>query len=302
MILKAPSSLVAKSRDEGLARSSSLWIDTIRRFAQHRMAVIGSGVLVITCLGAILAPFITSYDPARTALSVRLEPPSAQHWMGTDELGRDMFTRILYGGRISLIVGVASILVSIVVGTIIGAFAGYLGGGFDHILMRFTDVMISFPQIFTLILLVSLLGQDLKTIVLILGIVSWMPMARLVRAEILALKEKEYIIAARAIGAPGFHIVMKHLLPNASGPMIVAASLGVASAITSESGLSYLGMGLQPPTASWGTMLRNAQDQLLTAPWTVIFPGLMIFLVVICINFIGDGLRDALDPHRVERR
>jgi peptide/nickel transport system permease protein len=258
--------------------------------------------LVIICLGSILAPFLTTFDPIRTDLPVRLEPPSAQHWMGTDELGRDLFTRILYGGRISLIVGVASIVVSIVVGTIIGALAGYLGGGFDHILMRFTDVMISFPQIFTLILLVSLLGQDLKTIVFVIGIVAWMPMARLVRAEFLALKDKEYVMAARAIGAPGFHIVMKHLLPNASGPMIVAASLGVASAITSESGLSYLGMGLQPPTASWGTMLRNAQDQLLTAPWTVIFPGLMIFLVVICINFIGDGLRDALDPYRIEKR
>jgi peptide/nickel transport system permease protein len=302
MILKRPSSSIDGLHDEGLARSSPLWIVTIRSFAQHRMAIFGSIVLVIICLGSILAPFLTTFDPIRTDLPVRLEPPSAQHWMGTDELGRDLFTRILYGGRISLIVGVASIVVSIVVGTIIGALAGYLGGGFDHILMRFTDVMISFPQIFTLILLVSLLGQDLKTIVFVIGIVAWMPMARLVRAEFLALKDKEYVMAARAIGAPGFHIVMKHLLPNASGPMIVAASLGVASAITSESGLSYLGMGLQPPTASWGTMLRNAQDQLLTAPWTVIFPGLMIFLVVICINFIGDGLRDALDPYRIEKR
>jgi peptide/nickel transport system permease protein len=200
------------------------------------MAVAAVMVLSAILLGALVGPGVSQYDPDRTALAHRLEAPSMQHWMGTDELGRDIFTRILYGGRISLTVGVASIVVAMLVGISIGALAGYLGGGFDHVLMRFTDVMISFPQIFVLILLVSLLGQNLKTIVFVLGVVSWMPMARLVRAEILVIRRREYITAASATGATGLHIVVNHLLPNASGPMIVAASLGVASAITSEAG------------------------------------------------------------------
>jgi peptide/nickel transport system permease protein len=288
--------------DQKSIKPSPLLLDIVSRFTKHRMAVIGVVILSVICLSALLAPVIARYDPDRTSLFNRLEPPSIEHWMGTDELGRDIFTRILYGGRISLIIGVASIVVALIVGILVGSLAGYVGGALDHVLMRFTDMMISFPQVFILILLVSLLGQDLKTIVFVLGLVSWMPMARLVRAEFLAIREREYILAARAIGAPGLYIVLNHLLPNASGPMIVATSLGVASAITSESGLSYLGMGLQPPLASWGTMLRFAQDQLLLAPWTAIFPGLMVFLVVISINFIGDGLRDALDPYREEGR
>jgi len=243
-----------------------------------------------------MAPYLTPFDPDKTAVLDRLRPPSVEHWMGTDELGRDVFTRLMYGGRVSLLVGVASIAVTLVVGTLVGALAGFCGGLIDSLLMRFTDVMISFPQIFILILLVSFLGQSLRTIVIVLGLISWMPMARLVRAEFLTLKEQEFIIAARSIGTPALGIVLRHLLPNAVGPIIVAATLGVGAAIRSESGLSYLGLGLQPPTASWGTMLRNAQAQFLTAPWTAIFPGMMIFLTVISINFIGDGLRDALDP------
>ncbi len=270
--------------------------DAVISFMRHKLALFGVTILLFVSLSSIFAPIIAPYDPNRTAIMDRLQPPSLEHWMGTDELGRDVLTRILFGGRISLAVGLATIAVSLAVGISTGAIAGYIGGTLDNLLMRFTDVMISFPQIFVLIMLVSFLGQDLSTIVLVLGIVSWMPMARLVRAEFLNLKEKEFIMSARAIGLPGWRIVTSHLLPNSGGPIIVAATLGVAAAIRSESGLSYLGLGLQPPTASWGTMLRNAQDQFLNAPWTAIFPGLMIFITVMAINFMGDGLRDALDP------
>jgi peptide/nickel transport system permease protein len=270
--------------------------ETLRIFSRHRPGLVGTAFLLVIILSSLLAPQLGGYDPNRTAVLNRLQPPSAEHWMGTDELGRDVFTRILYGGRVSLIVGAASIAVSLIVGVLVGALGGYLGGIMDHFLMRFTDVMISFPQIFVLILLVSFLGQKLQTIVLVLGLVSWMPMARLVRAEFLHLKEREYILAARALGVPAYQIVLNYLLPNAVGPIVVAATLGVGAAIRAESGLSYLGLGLQPPTASWGTMLRNAQAQFMFAPWTAIFPGLMIFLVIISISFIGDGLRDALDP------
>ena len=208
---------------------------------------------------------------------------------------QDIVTRILYGGRVSLSVGLASLIISVSLGNLIGAMAGFLGGVFDIALMRFTDMMISFPRIFVLILLLSLLGHEVRTIVVVSGILAWMPFARLVRAQILALKEKEYILAARVVGAGRLRIVTHYLLPNPSSSIIVAASLDMADAVRTESGLSYVGLGLQPPTASWGTMLQNAQDQLIPAPWTAIFAGLMIFLAVMCINFIGDGLRDALD-------
>ena len=273
-----------------------LWRSALRRFAKHRLSVAGCAVMLVVFLSGVLAPALTPYDPNRTDVLNRLQPPSAEHWMGTDELGRDLFTRLLYGSRVSLTVGLAAMVISVLVGTLVGSVAGFLGGPFDSALMRFTDVMISFPRLFVLILLLGFLGHKLHTIVLVTGILAWMPLARLVRAEILTLKNKEFIMAARVLGASRRRIVSQHLLPNASSSIIVAASLGVADAVRTESGLSYLGLGLQPPTASWGTMLRNAQDQLITAPWTAIFPGLMIFMTVMCINFIGDGLRDALDP------
>jgi peptide/nickel transport system permease protein len=278
------------------------WRQATRSFARHRLAVAGMLILLAISLGAVFAPYLTPYEPNKTAVLDRLEPPSAEHWMGTDELGRDVLTRILYSGRISLVVGLASIAVSVTLGVLVGAFAGYAGGVFDSLLMRFTDVMISFPQLFVLILLASFLDQSLATIVLSLGLISWMPMARLVRAEFLALKSKDFVIASRALGVSTPRLILRHLLPNGASSIIVAATLGVAAAIRAESGLSYLGLGLQPPTASWGTMLRNAQEQFLVAPWTAIFPGFMIFVTVMSVNFMGDGLRDALDPHHTLQR
>ena len=219
--------------------------------------------------------------------------------MGTDELGRDVFTRILYGGRISLAIGVAAMAIGIVVGSFVGAISGYFGGRVDTSIMWLVDVAISFPSLFLLILLASFLGSNLVTIVLVIGLLGWMRVTRLVRATFLSIKERDFVLAAHALGGRPTHLILKHLLPSALGPIIVAATIGVSGAILTESALSYLGLGVQPPQATWGNMLRFAQDQMSSAPWTAIFPGLMIFLVSIAINFIGDGLRDAFDPRQV---
>ena len=292
---------MALAMQEDLAPAEGFWTRPWRRFRQHRMALAGSLILVVFALGAILAPQLTSYEPNKQDLDNRLAPPSWEHPMGTDELGRDLLTRILHGGRISMLIGVLAMSVAVTVGTLFGAIAGYYGGRIDSALMRFTDVAISFPSLFLLILLAAYFGSSVPTIVLVIGLLSWMRVARLVRASFMSLKAQQFVEAARCCGVGARRIIIYHLLPNAMGPIIVAASLGVAGAILTESALSYLGLGIQPPTATWGSMLRNAQDQMAIAPWTAIFPGLMIFLTVIAINYVGDGLRDALDPRQLER-
>lgn len=274
----------------------SPWRMAWQRFLRHRVAVAGTIILLVIVFSAIAAPLLRPYDPDRSHIQTMLEAPSRTYPMGTDELGRDQLTRILYGGRVSLAIGLTSMAVAVTLGTIVGALAGYYGGITDNALMRGTDLVLSFPRLFVLILLASLLSPGVRTIVIAIGLLSWMDIARLVRASFLSLKRKEFIEAARSYGATDRRIALLHLLPNALGPIIVAATLGTARAIVTESGLSYLGLGVQPPTATWGTMLRNAQDQMAIAPWTAIFPGLMIFLSVMAINFMGDGLRDALDP------
>ena len=233
--------------------------------------------------------------------------------MGTDELGRDFMTRIFFGGRVSLSIGITAMILAVTIGVTVGGLAGFYGGWVDNVLMRFTDMMLAFPSLFVLIIL-SLALRELPiealrgtafasvfSIVLVIAALSWMVVARLVRATFIALKEKEFIEAARCIGIPNLRIMTHHLLPNAMSPIIVAATFRVATSIITESGLSYLGFGVQPPTPTWGNMLRNAQAQMTIAPWTAIFPGLIIFIAVVAINFIGDGLRDALDPYKVER-
>ncbi len=292
---------MALAMHEELAPAEGFWTRPWRRFRRHRMALAGSLILVIFALGAILAPQLSSYDPNKQDLDNRLAPPSWEHPMGTDELGRDLLTRILHGGRISMLIGVLAMSVAVTVGTLFGAIAGFYGGRIDSALMRFTDVAISFPSLFLLILLAAYFGSSVPTIVLVIGLLSWMRVARLVRASFMSLKAQQFVEAAQCCGVGPWRIIVYHLLPNALGPIIVAASLGVAGAILTESALSYLGLGIQPPTATWGSMLRNAQDQMAIAPWTAIFPGLMIFLTVIAINYVGDGLRDALDPRQLER-
>jgi peptide/nickel transport system permease protein len=283
-----------------------------RSFRRHKPAMLGLGIMVVFALSAIFAPLLTPYDPERTELDNMLEPPSAQHIMGTDELGRDLFTRILYGGRVSLSIGVMAMGLAVLVGALVGGLAGYYGGGLDNILMRLTDMMLAFPQLFILIILAIALRDlpiealrgtaiaSVLSIVLVIAVLAWMQVARLVRASFLSLKEQEFADAARCLGVSNRRIMIRHLLPNAMSPIIVAATFRVATSIITESGLSYLGFGVQPPTPTWGNMLKNAQTLMTRAPWTAIFPGLMIFITVIAINFIGDGLRDSLDPYKVE--
>jgi peptide/nickel transport system permease protein len=277
-----------------------LWGAAWQRFCRHRLALVGLGVVLAFGLAALLAPWLTPYQPNKTNLSSMLEAPGLAHPMGTDELGRDLFTRILYGGRVSLAVGVLAVALAITIGTTAGALAGYYGGWLDNVLMRLVDFMISLPSLFVLILLATLFGTKPATIVLVIGGLRWMGTSRLVRGSFLSLREREFVEAARCLGASPGRIILRHILPNAMGPIIVAATLGVSGAIITESSLSYLGLGIQPPMASWGNMLRNAQDQMVRAPWTAIFPGVMIFATVLCMNYVGDGLRDALDPRKVE--
>jgi peptide/nickel transport system permease protein len=293
-----------------------------RAFRRHRPAMIGLVTIIVFVLAAIFAPVISPYDPERSSLSEKENPPcihllgcpsdQPQHIMGTDELGRDLLTRILYGGRVSLSIGVMAMALAVLVGASVGGISGFYGGWVDNILMRFTDMMLAFPQLFILIILAIALRDlpiealrgtafaSVMSIVLVIAVLAWMQVARLVRASFLSLKEKEFSEAARCLGVPNGRIMLRHLLPNAMSPIIVAATFRVATSIITESGLSYLGFGVQPPTPTWGNMLKNAQTMMTRAPWTAIFPGLMIFITVIAINFIGDGLRDALDPYKVE--
>lgn len=271
----------------------------LRRFFAHRVALLGLVTLVLLVLGAAFAPLLSPYAPRAQDLLNPLAPPSVAHPLGTDELGRDLLTRLLYGARISLSIGLLATTVAVLVGTLIGGLAGLVGGRTDAALMRLTDLVLVFPDLILLILFASLFGTSYLTIVLVLGAVSWMTVARLVRAAFLELKPKDFVEASRALGSSRLRLCLRHLLPNSLGPIIVAATLNTASAILAESTLSFLGLGIQPPTPSWGNMLQTAQSQMMVAPGTAIFPGLLIFLTVLAINFVGDALRDALDPHHV---
>jgi peptide/nickel transport system permease protein len=261
-------------------------------------------LLFLLVLGSGLSP----YDPEASDMSARFEPPSWQHPMGTDALGRDMFTRILYGGRISLAVGFSVVIITLLIGVPVGAAAGFFGGWVDNVLMRITDAALALPALLVLILLSAVLREvhapflernPVLTISVVVGLLSWMFVARLARAAILSLREQEYVTASRALGASNLRIIVRHILPNAIGPIIVESTLEVGYAILEESGLSFLGFGIQPPTPSWGNLLSNAQDHMTRHPWMAVFPGLMIFLTIISINYIGDGVRDSFDPHKV---
>lgn len=297
---------------------NQLWYLTVRQFLRHKMALFGLIIMAVMVLAVVFADKIMPFSPEEPDLANMLAPPSSQHLLGTDELGRDLLTRTLYGGRVSLLVGVFSMLVAITFGTLVGAVSGYFGGTVDNLLMRFTDFALAFPRIFILILFAiifmrppfssnpiivfifgALYKMPITRIVFVIGVLGWMEVARLVRGSFLEIKNLEYVESARVLGAGTFRIMFRHILPNALGPIIVAASLGVADAIISESGLSFLGLGIQPPTATWGNLLKNALDQIFAAPWTAIVPGFMIFLTVLSINYIGDGLRDAFDPRKI---
>jgi len=285
------------------APARSLWSDAWRQFRRHRLALAGLGVLVLLTAAVALGPLILGTDPQEIDFDAADEGPSLGHLMGTDELGRDQFVRLLVGGRLTLTVASAAVLFSIVVGLLVGALAGYAGGFVDNALMRLVDVFYSLPGLFVVILLVTLFGAGFWTIVIAIAVFSWMNTARLVRASYLSLKEKEYIEAARTIGVGNIQIALRHILPNALTPVIVSATLGIASAILIESALSFLGLGFQPPQASWGAMLNQSQTAVINQGhwWRGFFPGMMIFLTVLAVNYVGDGLRDALDPRKTQR-
>jgi peptide/nickel transport system permease protein len=282
------------SLDQTKAATQALMI--WENFKRHRIAVLASVVFILMALACFAAPLIAPYEFDAINLKAIRQPPSAGNLLGTDDLGRDLLTRILYGGRISITIGLLSALVGTGLGALIGAIAGYYGGTVDNLLMRFTDVAYSIPTLPLLIVLSSFSNSAVPVMVLIIGFLSWMPTARVVRGSVLSAKEKEYVEAARMIGAPDRVIIWQHILPNIAGPIIVGATLGVGNAIIIESSLSFLGLGVQPPTPTWGNMLMDSQATMATKPWLTIFPGLAILLVVLAVNFIGDGLHDALDP------
>jgi peptide/nickel transport system permease protein len=288
-------------------RVETLWSESWRRFRKHRLATVGMVVLLAMVVAVLVGPFVYKVPINEIDFKAKLKSPSWAHPLGTDDLGQDLLARMLYGGRISLAVGVAAMLIAIIVGTMIGAAAGQMGGTTDHALMRLTDLFLSLPTLPLLLLLVYLFRDSLKKVlgpemgvfilvVVVIGGLRWMPVARLVRAQFLSLREKEFVEAARGLGAAPLRQVVRHILPNAVGPVIVAGTIDVAAAIIAESSLSFLGLGFPPDIPTWGRILFDAKDNLDFAPHWAVFPGTAIFL---SINYIGDGLRDALDPRKV---
>ena len=273
-----------------------------RLFRHHYLALISACVLLLFVIVVALTPIIAPYEfDAIDTKNIR-KPPSLTHLMGTDDLGRDLFTRVLYGGRISLMIGVVSAIVSTLIGALLGASAAFYGGLVDNIIMRVTDTAFAIPALPLLIVLSSYVKSSLPMMVLIIGLLSWMPNARAVRGAVLSLKQQEFVTAARMTGVRNTQIILRHMLPNVIAPIIVGATLGVGNAILTETSLSFLGLGIQAPTPSWGNMLQDAQRTMATKPWLTLFPGLAILITVLCVNFIGDGLRDALDPRSRLRR
>ena len=266
------------------------------RFRRHKLAVISIAVVALMTAMCAAAPLLTGYEFDAIDLGSIREAPSLDHWMGTDDLGRDLFTRILYGGRVSILIGVLSAVIGTLLGSTVGSVAGFYGGRLDNVLMRTTDVAYAIPTLPLLIVLASYTAATGGSMALIIGLLSWMTTARVVRGEVLSIKEMAYVEAARSLGATDWRILFQHILPNAVGPIVVGATLAVGNAIIVESSLSFLGLGVQPPTPTWGNMLMDAQATMVTKPWLTIFPGMAILLVVLAVNFIGDRLQDALDP------
>lgn len=271
----------------------------LKRFLKHKLAVVGLILFTLIVLMAIFAPLLAPHDPYAVGMSY--EKPSSEHLLGTDQSGRDVLSRIIYGSRVSLAVGIGAVLVFVVIGTLLGAVAGYFGGWIDMVVMRMTDVFMSFPYLMVILVLVSIMGPGLFNIVLVLGVLGWPPIARLVRGSILSVKHMDFVQSGIALGFKTPRILFNHILPNVLAPILVNATFGIASAIITEASLSFLGMGVQPPTASWGNMLTEAQSitVLSTQPWLWIPAGMLIVIAVLSVNFMGDGLRDALDPRNI---
>ena len=271
-------------------------------FLKNPLLLVGTIVVATVALLAILAPFIAPYDPSEINVRAILLPPSWEHWCGTDTLGRDVLTRMLYGARVSLAVGFVAVGIAMIVGIFLGSIAGHYGGRIDGFLMRLTDMVLCFPTFFLILAVIAFLEPSIWNIMIVIGLTSWMGVTRLVRAEFLSLREREFILAARSIGLPSFQLIWRYLLPNAIGPILVSAVLGVAGAVLVESGLSFLGLGVQPPDPSWGNMLTEGKDNIQIAWWLSVYPGLAILLTVLGYNLLGEGLRDLFDPKGSSKR
>ncbi len=267
-----------------------------RRFRRNRLATVGLVVIGLEVAAAVLAPLITFVDPGQVDSDASLSPPSAAHWFGTDLLGRDLYSRVVYGARVSLQVGIVAALIAVTIGVVAGAAAGWYGGLVDGLVMRVTDVFLAFPYVLAAIAVITAVGRGKTAVIVVLGLLGWMPIARLFRSRVLQARQTEYVEAARAMGVEDLRILTRHILPNAVQPVVVYATIFVGTAVLSEAALSFLGAGITEPTAAWGLMVAQGRDFVLSSPHLLLFPGGAIFLTVLAFVFVGDGLRDALDP------
>jgi len=267
-----------------------------KALARNRLALVGGSVVVVLAVLAILAPVLAPWDPNRPDVRKILDPPSTRHWLGTDQLGRDVLSRMLYGARVSLAVGFVSVGIAALIGVMLGSVAGYAGGSVDATVMRLVDLMLVFPRLFLLLAVLAFLRPSIWTIMVVIGLTGWMGVARLVRAEFLSLKEREFVLWSQSVGATGFRVVWRHILPNAMAPVLVAMTLGIPAAILTESGLSFLGLGVRPPTPTWGNILNEGKDAIEIGWWLSVYPGVAILITVLSYNLFGEGIRDALDP------
>ena len=277
----------------------SVWKDIWKELKKNKVAMVSVVLLAILIIAVLLAP-LSPYDPYKLDASQKLQGISSSHWFGTDEYGRDYFTRTLYGGRVSLLVGFMSMIMTVVIGTSLGVFSGYVGGKVDVFLMSFTDIFLALPSMLLMVILNTFLKPGLPTLIVVLSLFSWASVARITRAETMSLKERDFVVATQNLGASNFRVIIKHIIPNILGPVIVAASLSVANAILMESSLSFLGLGVQIPRASWGSILQGAQAHILDYPLLAVYPGVMILITVLSFNLLGDILRNALEPKIVE--
>ncbi len=283
-------------------KSDSPTRQAFRRLRRHRLAMVALVVFGLICLSAIFAPVIERYPPDAISLREKFQPPSAEHWLGTDRLGRDVWSRTVHGGRVSLAVGLSAALISTFIGMIFGAISGFYGGWSDMAVMRTTDVFLTFPPIIIMLAIAAFVGQSIVNVILIIGLLSWPTTARLVRGQVLSVREEQFVLASRSLGAKNYRLITGHILPNTIAPLLAEVTFAVGAAILTEAGLSFLGLGVPLPTPSWGNMLETARslDVLQDGPWMWVPPALMTLMTILCINFIGDGLRDAIDPRHVQ--
>ncbi|MFN8475361.1 MAG: ABC transporter permease [Anaerolineae bacterium] len=297
MTSQTSSPALPRAQPQAWTRPAQRRFQSWRRFARNRLAVLALAIIVLVTLAAIFAPVLAPFDPAAQETSLSLRPPlTADHLLGTDQYGRDVLSRLLFGARVSLSVGLVAVAILIVLGAVFGALAGYYGGNVDSGIMRFVDVMLSIPQFFLLLAVVAVFGPSLPMTMLIIGLTSWMGTARLVRGQFLSLRVKEFVTAAKVVGASDLRIIHRHLLVNTMPVIIIQAALSLSFAILVEASLSYLGLGAQPPTASWGNMLSDGKNFMRTSWWLTVFPGLAVFVTVLAFNVLGDALREVLDP------